>query len=77
MYSNKTLFMCPHLDGSRDGAVCHAADKLIKNIKDINVKICMSRHFEACYIYFSKLQEMNVAAASPNKQIKRVNSQNN
>jgi hypothetical protein len=56
--------MCPHLDGSPEDAVCNAAKDFIRNLEIINLKICMSRHFESCYIYFLNLKEMSSITVS-------------
>jgi hypothetical protein len=40
--------MCPHLKGSREGAVCSFNKKLIKDMEDINIRLCMNRHYEVC-----------------------------
>jgi hypothetical protein len=52
--------MCPYLLGNDEGLMCDVATDFIRNIEDINIEICLSRRFESCYIYFSRLQEMNV-----------------
>ncbi len=48
--------MCPYLKGSRHGAVCGVANDLIKNMEGFTIKVCMSRHYEACSLYFGTLQ---------------------
>ena len=48
--------MCPYLKGSRDGAVCGIANDLIKNMEGFTIKLCMSRHYEACSLYFGTFQ---------------------
>jgi len=48
--------MCPHLKGSREGAVCSFNNKLIKDMEDMNVRLCMNRHYEVCSIYMMSLQ---------------------
>jgi hypothetical protein len=57
MVHNKVI--CPYLLGNPDGVMCDAAVDFIRNIKDINLDICMSRHFESCHVYYSKLQELS------------------
>lgn len=52
----QSLSICPHLKGGDSGARCLAADRLINEMKEINIKICMSRRHEACSIYFCSLQ---------------------
>jgi hypothetical protein len=56
MYRDKIFFLCPHLNVNTEGIICDAAKDFIKNIKDINIKTCMSRHFDSCKIYFSNLE---------------------
>ncbi|RPI37437.1 MAG: hypothetical protein EHM54_03165 [Nitrospiraceae bacterium] len=48
--------MCPHLKGSRQGAVCSSEKKLIKDMEDINIRLCMNRHYEVCPVYMMSLQ---------------------
>ncbi len=64
MYLDRVFTTCPHLTGSPEGAVCQAVLALIRNIEDIDPDICISRHFEVCRIYISKLQEIAVMPAS-------------
>lgn len=52
---NIQYIICPHLKGSYDGAVCSSVNKLIKNIEDVTIKLCMSRHYEVCSIYRESL----------------------
>jgi hypothetical protein len=65
MHLNRISLVCPYLLGNNDGLMCDAATDFIRNIKDINIEICLSRRFESCYIYFSRLQEMNVLQKLP------------
>ena len=62
MFYNKV--MCPYLLGSPEGVICNAAIDFIRNIKGINLDICMSRHFELCHVYYSKLQELSAPPTS-------------
>ncbi len=64
MHSDRTYFMCPYLDGSPEGVRCNAADDLIRNIKNVDVEVCMRRRFELCYIYALKLKEIDIFPAS-------------
>jgi hypothetical protein len=50
--------LCPHLKGSREGALCGVANSLIKDMEGFSVKVCMSRHHEACSLYMRSLREM-------------------
>lgn len=65
MQSDKVYRLCPYLDANREGPMCNAAEDLLQNIKDINLKLCMSRKFESCSIYVSKLKEINNVPTSP------------
>ncbi len=65
----KNIFLCPYLEESPDGEVCEAAvsmvkNNLIKDIEGVNIKICTSRHFESCYIYYATLKR-KASAYSP------------
>jgi hypothetical protein len=50
--------MCPYLKGSKEGATCGVTRELVRNIDGITIKVCMSRHYEACSIYIVALQKM-------------------
>jgi hypothetical protein len=64
MRSDRTYFMCPYLDGSPEGVICNAANDLIRNIKNVDVEVCMRRRFELCYIYALKLKDIDIFPAS-------------
>jgi hypothetical protein len=49
---------CPNLKGSIGGSVCEAASNLITNMEGVEIKLCMSRHHEACSVYKRSLQNM-------------------
>lgn len=66
MCANKIFFMCPYLDVTPEGIVCNAAKDLIKNIKNVNLNICMStEQFKSCNIYISNFKKLNVIPESP------------
>ena len=48
--------MCPHLKGSQEGAVCSFLNTCIKDMEDINLRLCMNRHYEVCSVYRRSLQ---------------------
>ncbi len=48
--------MCPHLKGSLEGAVCGFLNMCIKNREDIELRLCMNRHYEGCSLYKMSLQ---------------------
>jgi hypothetical protein len=58
MKMDRVYFMCPYLDGSPKGVVCNAVQDLIKNIQNIDLNICMGRHFESCHLYTATLKEL-------------------
>lgn len=49
------LLTCPYLRGSAEGVRCNALNEYIRSIDGLDMKICMGRHHEACYIYISRL----------------------
>ncbi len=49
--------ICPHLKGSSAGAFCSFGDRLIGDMEDVTLKLCMGRHYEACSVYKQSLQE--------------------
>lgn len=52
-----TNIICPYLKGTAEGARCGAADKLVREIDGLSIKLCMSRHYEVCALYFTALKE--------------------
>ena len=42
------LTICPYLKGNATGAQCLVVNKPIKDMQDVNIRICMSRRHEAC-----------------------------
>lgn len=56
--------ICPHLSGSKDGACCSAANEFVKNIDSSDIRFCLSRHFEACYVYLEQLHTLAAASMS-------------
>ena len=47
--------MCPFLKGSATGALCGVVNKLVKDIEEVNIRMCMSNHHEGCSVYMAKL----------------------
>jgi hypothetical protein len=60
MLSERIFTTCPYLSGSPDGAVCSARAVLLRNLENIDVDMCISRHFEICRIYIEKLHELDL-----------------
>lgn len=52
------IVVCPNLKGSAEGVQCSIANDFIKDIKDIDIKVCMSRHYESCALYFCGLKAL-------------------
>ena len=63
MHFGRILTLCSYLAGSLEGIVCNAASTLVRNIDDIDPDMCVTRHFELCPLYISRLGEMNVFPA--------------
>lgn len=55
MYRESRL-KCPYLEGHSEGVKCRVRDEFIRNMEDINMKLCAGKHYEVCHIYFLKLQ---------------------
>ncbi len=49
--SPRSEIVCQYLEGGREGAKCGAIDRLIKNIEEADIKICLSRRYEVCRLY--------------------------
>ncbi len=55
---NFGFIFCPHLKDSTEGSVCAVTGRMIKDMEDVTLKLCMGRHYEACYVYMQSLQNM-------------------
>jgi hypothetical protein len=64
---NRTFTICPYLVESPKGIVCKAENDFIRNIEDINSDYCISRYFELCHLYISKLDEIDTTKAFAKK----------
>lgn len=53
-----SVVLCPHLKGSPQGAVCGVVNSFIKNIDDVEIRLCMSKRFEACHLYIRSLETL-------------------
>ena len=52
--------VCPLLKGNDQGAICTVTGEFIRDIAGSDIKICMTRHFEACCIYFNRLLNTDI-----------------
>lgn len=52
----KSNIMCYHLKGSSGGAVCGLINMQINSVEGGDVRLCMSRHYEACWRYHNSLR---------------------
>lgn len=57
----RTTTKCPHFEETSIGTTCSVADCFIKNIEGADIRLCMDRRFEACYVYFIKLRMMAIS----------------
>ena len=48
--------MCPHLKSSIDGALCSVVMDQINNVANAEIRFCMGRHYEACYVYVRSIR---------------------
>ncbi len=46
---------CPYLRGSAEGVLCSAAGRYVKDMEGADIRLCMSRHYEACFMYITAL----------------------
>jgi hypothetical protein len=56
MYRTKES-ICQYLKGGNDGARCTVVNRLVRNIEDADIRLCMNRHHEACIYYVLSLRE--------------------
>jgi hypothetical protein len=66
MQLDRIILACPYLIGSPEGIMCNVSSDFIRNIGDIDLGICMSKHYESCFIYIEKLIEESSIQASLN-----------
>lgn len=59
------IAVCPNLKGNAEGVRCSIANDFIKNIKDTDIKVCMSRHYESCPLYFCGLKALAEKSRTP------------
>lgn len=50
--------LCPNLKGSMQGIICAISNRLIRDMADLTIKLCMSQRHEACSVYMQSLQNM-------------------
>lgn len=55
MYRESKL-KCPYLEGHSDGVRCCVQNEFIRNMEEVDVKLCLSRHYEVCHVYYLELQ---------------------
>jgi hypothetical protein len=53
--NNIGFIMCPHLRGSAQGVLCDAAGRYVKDMAGADIRVCMNRHYEACFMYITAL----------------------
>jgi hypothetical protein len=56
-----SIILCPHLKGSPQGAICGVVNSFIKNIDDVEIRLCMSKRFEACHLYVRSLEKLTAS----------------
>lgn len=60
----RSEIICQYLEGGREGAKCGTIDRLIKDIEEADIKICMSKRYEVCRFYkrsLGKTADCNVS----------------
>ena len=56
---NVKTVTCPHLKSGAAGALCSVVMDQINNIADAEIRFCMGRHYEACYVYVKSIRRTN------------------
>ncbi len=57
MYPKSNL-ICLHLRGNPEGARCDVFDTAIRDIVDVDIRLCLGRRHEACSIYHMSLKKI-------------------
>lgn len=52
--------VCPLLKGDEQGVICAVTGEFVRDIVGSSMRICMTRHFEACSIYFDRLLNTDI-----------------
>lgn len=61
--NRESKLKCPYLEGHPEGVRCRVQKEFIRNVEEVDMKLCLSRHYEVCHIYFSTLRNMSLNAA--------------
>jgi len=61
----KSNLLCQYLKGSHEGALCSVMDKFVRSMEDADIRICMSKRYEACSIYIRLLQREAIKLVNP------------
>ncbi len=56
--STFSFALCPHFTDCAEGPSCSATERLIEDMAGYKIKLCMSRHHEACPVYMQSLQKV-------------------
>jgi hypothetical protein len=60
---------CPHFKSSADGDLCSVVMDQIENVADAEIRFCMGRHYEACYVYVKSLRRTNSQSIAMPQQL--------
>ncbi len=50
--------ICPNLQGDINGAICSVLNSFIRDLDNIDIRLCMSRRYETCSLYVLSLRKM-------------------
>ena len=64
---------CPHFRGDIDGARCRLLDVAVRSIPDVDIHLCLSSHFEICYLYINRLRALFSDASCINTSSDAIN----
>jgi len=73
MHLDRMLTICPYLVGSSEGVLCRVGANFIRNMEEVDPDICISRHFEVCHLYRSKLEEIiDIPSSTADITVKQI-----
>ncbi len=68
----KSNVNCPHLIGGPEGYSCIVFNSFIRDMENADIRLCMSRRYEACFVYIFSLIMMAVKPFLPYTAIERT-----
>ncbi|MDO8746969.1 MAG: hypothetical protein Q7J70_04825 [Thermodesulfovibrionales bacterium] len=60
----KSKLICPHLKGDSVGVICGIVNTPVRSSDDADIRLCMSKRYEVCSIYYRLLRETAIKSIS-------------